>query len=412
MGKIVFIHSADLHLDSPFSGLKNLPGFIIEQLRESSFRAFQKIIDAAITHRADFIVLAGDIYDLENRSLRTQVRFRREMERLNEHRIQVYMIHGNHDHLDGSWVHVNLPDNVHVFQAKPEVKQFRKQDGTKVNIYGYSYPKRHVSERIISQYRKQDDADYHIGLLHGNLEGNSEHSPYAPFSANELALQDFTYWALGHIHKRQIVSEFPPAIYPGNIQGRNRKETGAKGCYLVTIDNGLTAYHFIETSPIVWDSVTINIEGDSGFDTILNDCRDHLEQIRSDDQAFLLELVLDIENHDNPDIFTDDLVEGLLESLQEEENEEPAFVWPYRVRVENGLLNTMQGMSENPFLSELFSLAGGFEDMDGALEVLYRHREARKFLEPLSEEESSELIGDSQRVIMQLFQDSSRKGGS
>ncbi|CAH0344373.1 DNA repair exonuclease [Bacillus sp. CECT 9360] len=411
MGKIVFIHGADLHLDSPFTGLKNLPGFIIEQLRESSFRAFQKIIDAAIFNSVDFMLLAGDIYDLENRSLRTQVRFRKEMERLREHQIPVYIIHGNHDHLDGSWVHVDLPDNVHVFQAKAEVKPFRKQDGTTVNIYGYSYPKRHVSERIISQYRKQDDADYHIGLLHGNLEGNSDHSPYAPFSPNDLAEQDFDYWALGHIHKRQFVSERPPAIYPGNIQGRNRKETGAKGCYLVTIDNGLTEHHFIETSPIVWDSVKININGDSPFDKILNECRDHLEEIRSNDQAFLLELVLDIENHDNPSMFTDDFLEGLLESLQEDEDDKAAFVWPHRVRIENGLRSTMQSMSENPFFSELFTLAGDFEDMDDALGHLYKHREARKFLEPLNEEESAELISDSQRLIMLLFQDDTRKGG-
>lgn len=406
MGKIVFIHAADLHLDSPFSGLKNVPAFIIERLRESSFRAFQKIIDTAILQRVDFLLLAGDIYDGENRSLRTQVRFRKEMERLLKNDIPVYMIHGNHDHLDGSWVQVKFPENVHVFQAVPEVKRFQKRDGTSVNIYGYSYPRRHIAERIIYQYEKQDDADYHIGLLHGNLEGNNDHSPYAPFSQKELAEKEFDYWALGHIHKRQVIMENPPAIYPGNIQGRNRKENGDKGCYLVTIDNGSADYTFIDAGPIVWETLRIRIEADWQFDDILNECRNNLKEIRTDERSFLLEVVLDIEKHSDPSLFTEEFMEGILESMQEEEVLSETFVWPYRMKVGNDSLINAQSMSENPFLEELFNLAEDFNDMDGALGQLYKHREARNYLDPLDECELAELISEAQRLIMQVFQQS------
>ena len=101
MSGIRFIHAADLHLDSPFVGLKNVPEAILHKMKEAPFLAFRKLIEEAIARKVDFILLAGDLYDGENRSLRTQVRFRREMERLLEHGIQVYIIHGNHDHLGG-----------------------------------------------------------------------------------------------------------------------------------------------------------------------------------------------------------------------------------------------------------------------------------------------------------------------
>ncbi|WP_158555924.1 metallophosphoesterase family protein [Peribacillus glennii] len=403
MGKIVFIHAADLHLDSPFAGLKNVPSFIKDRLRESSFQSFQRIVDIAIFRQVDFVLLAGDIYDSENRSLRTQIRFRKELERLGEAGIQVYMIHGNHDHLDGSWITVNLPENVHIFQAIPEVKRFRKEGGTAVNIYGYSYPRRHVTERIISRYEKRPDAEYHIGLLHGNLEGHTEHSPYAPFSKSELAEKEFDYWALGHVHKRQVISVDPPAVYPGNIQGRNRKETGDKGCYMVTLDNGAANYEFLETSTVLFDSIMIKPEAESGFDKVYTDCRRSMEEFHMDKKSFLLEIVLDLEKHSSPSIFTDEFIWGILESLQEEAETGEGFAWPYRIKVENGWRKDMDGVMENPFLNELLSLETDSNGVNGALEQLYKHREARKFLAPLEDEETKELLSESQRLILQLF---------
>ncbi|WP_180954568.1 DNA repair exonuclease [Bacillus sp. V5-8f] len=403
MGEIVFIHAADLHLDSPIAGLKNIPAFITDRLRESSFHALRKLVDMAIMRQVDFLLLAGDIYDSENRSLRTQVRFRKEMERLGEKGIQVYMIHGNHDHLDGSWVTVNLPKNMHVFQAHPEVKRYQKENGAAVNIYGYSYPRRHVAERIVSQYKKRTDAEYHIGLLHGNLEGRTEHSPYAPFSISELAEKDFDYWALGHIHKRQVISEQPVALYPGNIQGRNTKETGDKGCYLVTLEKGGGSYEFIETSTIVWDSISIKPQDDCQFDEVLNDCRRVLKEMQEQKKSFLLEIIFDLDNHSLPTIFTEEFTEAVLDNLQEEAELGDSFVWPYRIKVVNGWNSDMEAIMENSFLNELLTLELDSEGIDTALEPLYKHREARKFLDPLNDEENRELVSESQRLILQIF---------
>ena len=122
MKQISFIHAADLHLDSPMVGLKHLPANILSRVRESTFVALQKLTMAAIDQQVDFVILAGDLFDGEDRSLRAQSRFRAEMLKLFEKDIPVYVIHGNHDHLNGSWVHLDMPANVFIFTSKTEVK--------------------------------------------------------------------------------------------------------------------------------------------------------------------------------------------------------------------------------------------------------------------------------------------------
>jgi DNA repair exonuclease SbcCD nuclease subunit len=118
MKQISFIHAADLHLDSPMVGLSYLPKEIFDVLKESTFTALTTLVQAAIQHQVDFVILAGDLFDEQDRSVRAQIKLRKEMERLKSYGIQVYVVHGNHDHLNGDWVHLAMPDNVHIFSRK------------------------------------------------------------------------------------------------------------------------------------------------------------------------------------------------------------------------------------------------------------------------------------------------------
>lgn len=399
MENIKFIHTADLHLDSPFSGLKDLPETILKEIRESPFKSFQAIVDLAICHHVDFIVISGDLFDGENRSLRTQVRFRSEMERLLQHKIPAYIIHGNHDHLSGSWITVELPENVHVYSAEMEVKKYEKDDGTTVHLYGFSYPKRHVSERMVETYVKSEGADYHIGLLHGNLEGNSEHSDYAPFSLRELVQKDFDYWALGHIHKRQVVSEHPLVIYPGNIQGRNRKEFGEKGCVLVEMDGAAKRHTFIETSGLKWESETLKVMEDTSFDGVYKQCSEIVERKRSEGRSCLLDIKLDVEGDLE---FKHEMLDDLIHLLQEEEQSHP-FVWLYKMTVIPSNVRDMRGKS-TPFTNEISMLASDFADIETAVAPLYEHAGARRFLDVLNSDEQQELLNEAERELMRLFE--------
>ncbi|GEK91456.1 metallophosphoesterase family protein [Alkalibacterium kapii] len=258
---VKYIHAADIHLDSPFKGLKNIPEALFDRIKASTFNSFKNLIDAALYHQVDFVLLAGDIYDLEDRSIRAQVFLRKELERLNEADIDVFIIHGNHDYLTNDELHLSLPENVFVFGPKVETELIETRRHEKVAISGFSYDRNWVKERKITEYPSRDHtSDFHIGILHGFMEGhNTAHARYAPFTLNELREKDYDYWALGHIHKKQQLSKEPLIYYSGNTQGRHKNETGEKGCLLIELKTTGESVTFIPTADIKWQSIALDL---------------------------------------------------------------------------------------------------------------------------------------------------------
>lgn len=393
--KITFIHAADLHLDSPFKGLRKLPEELLQQIKDSTFESLQKIIDEAITREVDFVLFSGDLYDGENRNLRTQVKFRKEMERLKQHDIQVYIIHGNHDHLGGKWISIEQPSNVHIFSGQAEVKEFKKGDSV-TYIYGYSYPTQHVNQSIVDKYVKKPGADYHIGMLHGSVEGQSEHSRYAPFTVDELVQKAFDYWALGHIHKRQELVSSPPIIYPGNIQGRHKKESGMKGCYYVKLQGKQAQLEFVPTSAVVWDSISVSLDENDSFDNLLIKCRAQMENIRKDSCGMLVEIKL---NHCSDFMMYENFQHDLLEILQEEEEYKQHFVYPYAIAI----AETVVSDSSHPILELINGYEWTEQDVFEAIQPLYKHSLGRKYISELSSEEKKQLIEEAQQMLAMLL---------
>lgn len=403
MKRVTFIHAADLHLDSPMSGLKHLPPSIFKKLQESTFEAFTKIVDLAIFHNVDFIILAGDLFDGEDRSIRAQTRFRKEMERLAECGIAVYAVHGNHDHMDGRWAHLPLPENVHIFSHEVEVAKHIAENGTSVHLYGFSYPKRHVAERMIDQYSRENGADLHIGILHGSFEGSSDHAQYAPFRINDLLEKDFDYWALGHIHKREILISQPPVIYPGNIQGRNRKETGPKGCYLVELDSSGAKTEFLEAAPVIWENAEIDASKSESYQEIYELCLSLIEEKRQNRKGTIINLTLNdvgLSDHELRSITNGEL----LESLQEEEAEEESFVWISGLAVnEKRMWNKEKLAHESDFFSELFKTAGHFAEGSESALFLYAHPLARRFLGELTKDDKQRIAEEAEALLVDLL---------
>ncbi|WP_436375235.1 metallophosphoesterase family protein [Cytobacillus sp. BC1816] len=403
MKRVTFIHAADLHLDSPMSGLKHLPPSIFKKLQESTFEAFTKIVDLAIFHNVDFIILAGDLFDGEDRSIRAQTRFRKEMERMAECGITVYAVHGNHDHMDGRWAHLPLPENVHIFSHEVEVAKHIAENGTSVHLYGFSYPKRHVAERMIDQYSRENGADLHIGILHGSFEGSSDHAQYAPFRINDLLEKDFDYWALGHIHKREILISQPPVIYPGNIQGRNRKETGPKGCYLVDLDNSGAKTEFLEAAPVIWENAEIDASKSESYQEIYELCLSLIEEKRQNRKGTIINLTLNdvgLPDHEFRSITNGEL----LESLQEEEAEEESFVWISGLAVnEKRMWNKEKLAHESDFFSELFKTAGHFAEGSESALILYAHPLARRFMGELTKDEKQRIAEEAEALLVDLL---------
>ncbi|WP_316571183.1 DNA repair exonuclease [Neobacillus sp. YIM B06451] len=405
MKKVRFIHAADLHLDSPMAGLRDLPLPILKRLRESTFAALKKIVDAAIANEVDLVVLAGDLYDGDDRSLKAQSRFRAEMERLSEHNIAVYAIHGNHDHLGGTWVKIAMPENVHLFGAETEAVLHKTKSGADVWMYGFSYPTRHVMERRVHTYEKTAGGDFHIGILHGNDGSSSEHGGYCPFTVGELIDRQFDYWALGHIHKRAILSESPPVVYPGNIQGRNRKETGEKGCYLVRLGEDGVNLEFIEANDVIWQEIEISAKGARDFDSILRLCLGWKEKLRRNGIGILLSMTLKDVSLDNESEL-DSLYSTLAELVQDGEDEESSFVWANEiVIVEEASWKREELAAEADFYNELFQMADEFGDINDVLEPLYGRLPGRKYLSRLGKEEGARILEDAEHLLVQLLRE-------
>lgn len=235
---------------------------ILFQLRECTFTALDNIVRACLGNRVDFLVLAGDIYDLADRSLRAQLRLRRAMERLARAQIPVFIAHGNHDHCEGQRAKLDWPENVHVFApGEVEWRPVLRRGVEIARVYGISYPRREVTENYAALFRRDPGVPFAVAVLHCNVGGGTEHANYAPCTLEDLARAGFDYWALGHVHRRAVLRERGPCVvYPGVSQGRHPREAGPNGCYLVRVGpGGEVGLEFIATDAVRWEVLTLPI---------------------------------------------------------------------------------------------------------------------------------------------------------
>ena len=230
-----FLHAADIHLDSALHGLERYDGAPVEEIRGATRRALDNLVQLAIEEAVAFVVLAGDLYDGDWRDYNTGLYFVAQMGRLREAGIRVFVVAGNHDAASQITRHLRLPDNVTMFSTDhPESVVL---DDLGVAIHGQGFASRSVTEDLSLAYPQAAPHLFNIGLLHTCLDGKPGHEPYAPCSLDGLRSKGYQYWALGHIHKREVVCRAPWVVFPGNIQGRHIRETGAKGCTLVIVDS-------------------------------------------------------------------------------------------------------------------------------------------------------------------------------
>ena len=89
-----FIHASDLHLDVSISGLLELPQHLIEVLANAPYHAATKIFDTAVAERVDFVLLAGDLFDIESNNARSAAFLLNQFRRLNDKGIEVYWVAG------------------------------------------------------------------------------------------------------------------------------------------------------------------------------------------------------------------------------------------------------------------------------------------------------------------------------
>ncbi len=287
-----FIHAADIHLDSPLRGLSRR-GEIADVFVGASRRAFENLVSAAIEEQVAFLIIAGDIYDGDWRDYATGQFFVRQMGRLARAGIKVFTIRGNHDADSVITKNLPLPSNVHAFSIRT-VERMPIED-LKVMLHGRGFANRHVPENVALTYPAATPGYFNIGILHTSLTGREGHDVYAPCSIEDLRRAGYDYWALGHIHRREILSRDPAIVFPGNLQGRHARETGAKGAMLVSVTDGaVAAIQELTLDAVRFAHVELDLSGVDDPADFLRKARDAMEAAHSEAEGRPLALRLTI----------------------------------------------------------------------------------------------------------------------
>jgi len=393
MATFRFMHAADLHLDSPFRGLSDVPKPIRDRIRSSTFKALDRLVELAIEEKVHFIVIAGDVYDLEDRSVRAQLRFQRAMETIAAEGIAVYIAHGNHDPLSGKHMQWQTREGIHVFPGD-EVEMHAVYDRSGrllAHVQGISFAAPTVAENLALRFRAADRNVFQIGVLHTNVDSAADHGNYAPSSRTELISAGIDYWALGHIHVRGILHEAPHIVYPGNTQGRSIKETGAKGCYIVDVEEDKTVrMQFRSTDAVRWLQAEATIEDAGSEQEVQERIARELDAIResadADGLPVVVRLVLSGRTSLNRMLRSTSFLDELAgewnreESQHAESDPDYPFVWIESIKPHTrSLIDRERLIGQDSFIGDLMRLAEELR-MDEAQLALYAEQVTEELL--------------------------------
>ncbi|HZF49989.1 MAG TPA: DNA repair exonuclease [Polyangiaceae bacterium] len=263
-----FVHAADIHLDSPLQGLERYEGAPVEQIRGATRRAVENLVDMCILEGADLLVIAGDLYDGNWKDYNTGLFFAAQMSKLRAADIPVVLIRGNHDAASQITRSLRLPDNVTELSTRRAETKVLGDLG--VAVHGQGFANKAVTDDLAARYPDRIPGLFNVGLLHTCVDGREGHESYAPCKREALLQKGYEYWALGHVHKREVLHEEPWVVFPGNLQGRHARETGPKGATVVTVENGrvVSAAHR-SLDAVRWTACEVNIgPAASGHDVV------------------------------------------------------------------------------------------------------------------------------------------------
>lgn len=281
-----FVHAADVHLDSPFSSMRPDSPEAAGAFAGAARASLAAIARVCIEEGAHFLVLSGDVFDSEQRSLRAQLELWTVLGELAERGVHTYVAFGNHDSLSGWRSAFSWPEGVHFFG--PEVSTYPVVvNGREVaRVSGVSYPQPSVADNLSLAFGKNPGDPFTVGVLHCNVGGDMRHVNYAPCTLADLEASGIDYWALGHVHEPRILrAESPAIVYSGCAQGRNPRETGAHGCFVVRVAGGGGAgggrveMKFVPTDVIRWHVLDVMIDGMSTVDQVIDAIRDGVARL-------------------------------------------------------------------------------------------------------------------------------------
>jgi exonuclease SbcD len=334
-----FLHTGDLHLDSPLEGLSaEAPPEVLSVLRSATTDAWRNVVRLAIDEQVDLVLVAGDVFEVASPTLLGQTRFRDGLAELANADIGSFVVHGNHDPLDGrTWApSLDFPDATHRFGTDAVEAIPVLRDGVEVaRVHGRSYPRSAVTENYAAGFRAAPDAPISIGLLHTNVGDRPGHANYAPCSVDDLRASGMDYWALGHIHQPGAVLADPPAYYCGIPQGRDPGELGARGCYVVDVDEArrVTA-RFVATDVVRWQPIEVDIGLLADDEALRRACREAVARAldEADGRTLVVRLRLVGRGTLHSTVRRAGYLDDLRLLLDEERSQTVPFAWVESIR--------------------------------------------------------------------------------
>lgn len=409
---MLVIHAADLHLDSPLAGLERYPGAPVEAIRGATRRAFQTLVTLCVEEQAALLVIAGDVYDGDWRDYSTGLFFASELARLRDVGTRVALVRGNHDAASQITRHLKLPDHVVELPAQRPGTHIFGDLG--MAVHGQSFRERAVTDDLASTYPEPVRGLFNLGILHTSLTGREGHEPYAPTRAEALVSRGYDYWALGHVHRREVVAESPWVVYPGNLQGRHARETGPKGATAVRVDGGRVVSAEARTLDVVrWATCDVDASRATSPDDVVELVRESLEQATSDadGRALCARAVISGATRAHPALVSDP--ERWENQIRVTGTEVPGDVWLEKVRIATSpafelsrlaerkdavgqVARALQSLRDDP--AELSTLFESFADLRGKLPP-----EAREGLDALRLDDPDlqrEVLDDVERILV------------
>lgn len=380
-----FYHAADLHLDTPFTGLSKQSPELAAWLRDASLQAFDQLIERVLEDQAAFLLLAGDVYDGKERGLRAQLRVLKGLTRLAEAGIPTFMVAGNHDPLEGWGAIQAWPEGVHVFgHRRPERLPVHRAGQLIAEVQGQSFAKKATTDNLAAGFSRGEHPVLQVALLHANLGGVSEHDNYAPCSMEDLARSGHHYWALGHVHARQSF-QLPQgwAAYPGNLQGRSPKpsERGAKGALRVSVRQGqLLEPAFVPLDCVRFEELSLDLAPFADLGQVQQAALEAGRALLAEQagRSLLLRLRLEGASDVHQDLMREGSAEGLLAALRDASEGEAPWLWWRDLKVDSQGAWDPEALRESPDVpGELWRLCESLEADPAALRGLLAAQEGK-----------------------------------
>ena len=417
MQAVRFIHCADLHIDTPFKGLSEVHPELREILYQSTYRSFQNIIDLAIREEVDCVLIAGDIFDSANKSLHAQIKFRNGLKRISDAGIPSFVVYGNHDPLDSWSASLEWPEPVTIFGGEGVTHHPLIREGHVIaRIFGISFSERAITDNLSLRFENHDHETPAIGLLHSNVGKNTGHEPYAPASIKDLSSRGMDYWALGHVHNHLILKEAHPVIvYPGSAQATDPRETGPRGCCLVTLyPDGSCQTRFVPTDVVRYISDHLDISQASTHDDVIHAIKERCEGIADgmDRRHAVIRLSLTGRTDLHRELQRGNNVTALLQEVREDFEGRDPWIWLERLILKTAGHYDVDALRQgNNFFSDIISLYDELEDEKNeiwqeirkALTPLFTNWQGRRHLEELSMDELLKLAEEAMNRTLDMM---------